>query len=421
MAMTIKVTTLTNGLRVASDTIAGMESVSIGFWLGVGTRHEPDAANGVAHLVEHMLFKGTPTRDSFAISSAMEDVGGHLNAYTTRESTAYYAKVLKADVNLAADVLSDMLLHASLDETELARERGVILQEIGQSLDQPDDVVFDLLAKQTYPHSGMGKPILGTAEIIRSLPRPAMQAYIQDHYTARQTVFAAAGAIEHEALVALAEKHLAAMPSGVIAGKTTEAFHSGDAREQREIEQLHAVISFKSLPYHAPEYYALQVLSTLLGGGMSSRLFQEVREKRGLVYSISSYVSAHSDGGQFGIYAGTDPERIEELLPVVAEQLLLVTKEVREEELNRAKAQLRASLFMMQESNMARAERLSYNLLCFNRIVPSQEVMDKINAVTLDSIHAIARTLLAHPPATAFVGPLAKVAEGDRIAGLFKL
>lgn len=415
----INVTTLSSGLRVATDTIANMETVTLGLWAGVGTRHEEEADNGVAHLVEHMLFKGTARRSAFDISSQMEDVGGHLNAYTTRESTAYYAKVLKADAPLAADILCDMLQNAALDEEELDRERGVIIQEIGQSLDQPDDVIFDLAARTAYPDSGMGRPVLGTADIIRRLPKVRMQHYIRAHYAAPQIIFAASGAITHEAHLALAEQHLSNLGTVAQTKKDKARFQSGDVREARDIEQLHAVISFNGITYHDPDYFAVSVLSTLLGGGMSSRLFQEVREKRGLVYSIYSYASAHSDGGQFGIYAGTDPQRIQELLPVVAQEMHKVTHSVSEAEVKRAKAQLRASILMAQESTMSRAEKLAYNLLMFNRIIPADEIQAKIEAVTAADITRIAANILKIPPVTAFVGPLDQVPAGDAVATLF--
>lgn len=417
--MTIQVTTLPNGLRVASDTIANMESVSIGLWAGVGTRHEEEADNGVAHLVEHMLFKGTQRRSAFQISAEMENVGGHLNAYTTRESTAYYAKVLKNDAALAADLLCDMMLNATLDEEELTRERGVILQEIGQSHDQPDDVIFDHLAATMYPASGLGRPVLGTPEIIRNLPRARLQHYINTHYAAPRMVFAASGAITHEALVGFAEKHLAGLHAKVSVPVDQVSFTSGDTREARDIEQLHVALAFKGVSFHHPDYYGISLLSTLLGGGMSSRLFQEVREKRGLAYSIYAYASAHSDEGQFGVYAGTDPARINELLPVVAEQMHLVTRDVSEEELQRAKAQLRSSLLMAQESTMSRAEKLSYNLLMFDRIIPNDEIVAKIEAVTCTDIQRIMQDLLRVAPVSAFVGPLEHVPDGAAVEKRF--
>lgn len=417
----VKMTVLGNGLRVATDTMPGVESVSLGFWVGVGTRHEPEDANGVAHLVEHMLFKGTPTRTAFDISAQMEDVGGHLNAYTTREVTAYHAKVLRQDVPLATDILSDMLLRATLDEAELGRERGVIIQEIGQSIDQPDDIIFDLVQATSYPGAGLGRPVLGTAETIRSLPRAKMQDYIGAHYAAPQIVLAAAGAVEHDHMVELAARYCAEMNRAGKPHGDSAAFQGGDVREARDIEQLHALVTFNSVSYHHPDYYALSVLSTLLGGGMSSRLFQEVREKRGMVYSIYSYASAYADGGQFGVYAGTGPDQIAELLPVVAEELHKATHDITEAEVVRAKAQLRASLFMAQESTMARAEKLAYNQLVYNRMIPNAEIIAKIEAVTVADLQRVMKTLLAGSPAAGFVGPMASVPDADRVARLFAL
>jgi predicted Zn-dependent peptidase len=418
--MAVQITTLPNGLRVATDTMEGFDSAAIGLWVAVGTRYEEEAENGIAHLVEHMLFKGTKRRSAFEISAEMENVGGHMNAYTTRESTTYHARVLKDDVPLAADILCDMMRNATLEESELERERGVIIQEIGQSYDQPDDIIFDHAQKKFYPHSGLGRPVLGTEEIIRSLPRARLQNYIEAHYTADQMIFAASGGVEHGQIVGLAQKYLSDLRPKAATVRDKTIYGGGDAREARDIEQLHALIMFEGVSYYEPDYYGLSVLSTLLGGGMSSRLFQEVREKRGLVYSIYSYVAAYRDGGQFGIYAGTDPKRIQELLPVVAEQMQLLTQEVTEEELKRAKAQLRSSLFMAQESAMNRAEKIAYNLLIHNRIVPSKETLDKIEAVSVADIKRLALRLLKGKPVSAFVGPLEQVPEGDKVEAIFR-
>ncbi len=417
--MPVQLTTLDNGLRVTTDAMEGVESVSLGLWIGVGTRHEDPVNNGVAHLVEHMLFKGTKRRSAFDISAQMEDVGAHLNAYTTREVTAYHAKVLRQDAALAADILCDMLQNAQLDIGELEKERGVIIQEIGQSMDQPDDIIFDHVQSVSYPDSGLGRPILGTVDLIKNMPRQAMLDYIGTNYAAPQIVFAAAGAINHDQIVDLANKFCSELPKESKVRGDTAAFTSGDAREEREIEQLHALLSFNGVSYHHPDYFALSVLSTLLGGGMSSRLFQEVREKRGLVYSIYSFMSAYSDVGQFGIYAGTDPSRVGELLPVVAEQMKLVLDHVSEEELRRAKTQLRASLFMAQESTMARAEKLAYNQLMYQRRIDNPEIIEKIDRVTIDDIKRVMRHILAQAPVTGFVGPLHNVPDGDAIARRF--
>ncbi|MBI3418654.1 MAG: insulinase family protein [Proteobacteria bacterium] len=417
--MTINLTTLDNGLRVATDSMEGVESASLGLWVGVGTRHEEAEDNGVAHLVEHMLFKGTTRRSAFDISAQMENVGGHLNAYTTREATAYHAQVLKSDVPLAADILCDMMQNATLDEKELDRERGVIIQEIGQSMDQPEDVLFDLVQKKAWGEAGLGRPVLGSPEIIGKIPRARLQHYMANHYAAPQMIFAAAGALDHAAIVKLAEDNLSRLALKPLTQPDPASFSGGDVREERDIEQLHALIAFKGLSWADDDYYALCVLSTLLGGGMSSRLFQEVREKRGLVYSIYSYVSAFGDGGMFGIYAGTDPMKIQELLPLVAGELRGVTKNVTEEELSRAKAQLRASLFMAQESSMARAERLASNLLMYERIVGHGEIVAKIEAASADDMKRLAQNLLKNLPVTGFVGPLSQVPAGDGVAKSF--
>ncbi len=419
--MAIQITTLPSGLRVVTDSMEYVETASIGLWVGVGTRHEEESDNGVAHLVEHMLFKGTARRSAFDISAEMENVGGHLNAYTTRESTAYYAKVLKQDVALAADILCDMMQHASLDNDELDRERGVIIQEIGQSIDQPDDIIFDHLQKTAYPDSGLGRAVLGSADIIRALPRERLAHYIRSHYAGPQMIFVAAGAVNHDQMIDYAHTHLTDIPSVSKTEMETAEFHSGDIREARDIEQLHVAVAFDGLSFLDKDYYALSVLSTLLGGGMSSRLFQEVREKRGLVYSIYSFVAAQKDSGTFGIYAGTDPDKINELLPVVAEQFHTITHDVSLEELNRAKAQLRSSLFMSQESTMSRAEKLAFNQLMYNRDIPNAEILQCIEAVTQEDIKRLARQLMDKAPASAFVGPLTHVPAGDTIAQAFEL
>jgi predicted Zn-dependent peptidase len=413
--MTSKITVLPNGLRVVTDTMENVETVSMGLWVGVGTRHEEEADNGVAHLVEHMLFKGTERRSAFDISAQME------NAYTTRETTAYYAKILKQDIDLTADVLCDMMQNATLDPGELERERGVVVQEIGQSIDQPDDIIFDHLQAVSYPQSGLGRAILGTSDIIKNIPRDRLTGYIKTNYAAPNIVFAAAGAVHHDHIVDLATKYLDKIPSVSGTHMDPAKFHSGDMREAREIEQLHVALAFDAISYSHEDYFALSVLSTLLGGGMSSRLFQEVREKRGLVYSIYSFVSAYKDGGQFGIYAGTDPLRVDELLPVVAEQMHLLTKGVTDEELNRAKAQLRSSLFMSMESTMSRAEKLAFNQLIYNRIIPNSEILAKIEAVSAADMQRLAVQLLQGLPVSAFVGPLGKVPSGDVVGAAFKM
>ncbi|CAK0767919.1 Uncharacterized zinc protease SCO5738 [uncultured Gammaproteobacteria bacterium] len=402
----VRVTTLDNGLRVATDTMAGVETVTLGAWVGVGTRNEQPEVNGVAHLLEHMLFKGTAQRSASAISERIENVGGQLNAYTTREHTAYYAKVLSEDVALAVDLLSDMIQHSLFDETDLARERAVVLQEIGQAIDTPDDIVFDHFQATAFPQQALGRPVLGSAETVGGLERSHLLHYLNSHYGGSGMVFAAAGRIEHDALVDLANKLFCDLPQTSTVAPEFGGYRGGDFREERDLEQVHLILGFNGVGVHDPDYYAHSVFSTLLGGGMSSRLFQEVREKRGLVYSIYSFAGSYRDGGVFGIYAGTGPDEVNKLVPILCEQLIKVAEDVSEDELNRARAQLKAGTLMALESTMSRCEHLGQQLLVYDRPVPTEEVVSKIMAVDLAAVRRVARRLREKLPTVAALGPI---------------
>ncbi|CAO3400035.1 M16 family metallopeptidase [Azospirillum palustre] len=412
----IRVTTLPNGLRVATDTMPDVQSVSLGCWVGVGTRNEAASVNGVAHLVEHMLFKGTSRRSAFRISEEIENVGGQLNAYTTREQTAYYAKVLHEDAPLALDILSDMIQHSTLDAEELVRERTVVLQEIGQSADTPDDIIFDHFQSTAYPGQAIGRPVLGSAEIVGSLPREALVDYIAGHYGAPGMVLSAAGRIEHDRMVDLAFKAFGDLPSGAPPKPETARYTGGDFREDRDLEQMHLVLGFDGVGVHDPDFYAHSVLSTLLGGGMSSRLFQEVREKRGLVYSIYTFTGGYHDGGLFGVYAGTGEDEVAELVPVVCDEIAKVGADVTEDEVARARAQLKAGTLMALESTMSRCEQLGQQILIYDRPVSVDEIVAKIDGVDRESVVKAASRLRASRPTVAALGPIAKLESYDRIA-----
>ncbi|MBP2310884.1 M16 family metallopeptidase [Azospirillum soli] len=414
--MTIRVTTLPNGLRVATDTMPDVQSVSLGCWVGVGTRNETAAVNGVAHLVEHMLFKGTERRSAYRISEEIENVGGQLNAYTTREQTAYYAKVLHEDTALALDIIADMLQHSKLDEDELVRERTVVLQEIGQSVDTPDDIIFDHFQSTAYPGQSLGRPVLGSADIVGALPRSALVEYIDGHYSAPGIVLAAAGRLEHDRLVEMALKSFGNLSGKLVPEGEGARYVGGDYREARDLEQMHLVLGFDGVGVHDPDYYAHSVLSTLLGGGMSSRLFQEVREKRGLVYSIYTFTGGYRDGGLFGVYAGTGEDEVTELVPVVCDELVKVAEDVTEDEVMRAAAQLKAGTLMALESTMSRCEQLGQQLLVYNRPVPVEEIVTKINAVDRDAVVRVAKRLRASRPTVAALGPIDRLESYDRIA-----
>jgi predicted Zn-dependent peptidase len=404
--MTVRVTTLDNGLRVATDGFDTVDSVSLGMWVGVGTRHERPETNGVSHMLEHMAFKGTERRSAQDIAREIEAVGGHLNAYTSREVTAYYARILKEDVPLAVDVIADILQKSVFDAKELERERTVILQEIGQAADQPDDLIFDLFQEAAYPGQPLGRPVLGSAEVVKSLTRGQVAGYMREWYRAPRMVLAAAGRVEHEAFVDLAEQAFRDLANGAGMAPEQSRYSGGDSRRPRELEQVHLVLGFEGVSFCDPDFYASQVLSTLLGGGMSSRLFQEVREKRGLVYSVYSFASTYLDGGLFAIYAGTGEKQVGELIPVVCDELRKVGESVEEEEVTRTRAQLKAGLLMSRESTSVRCEQLAQHLLVHGRPLPVSEVVEKIESVDDAAISRVARRLLAAPASFAAVGPV---------------
>ena len=415
----VRVTTLPNGLRVATDTMSQVESVSVGAWIGVGARHEPARVNGVAHMLEHMAFKGTERRSALAIAEEIEAVGGYLNAYTGREQTAYYGKVLAADVPLAIDILADILQHSAFDPQELERERQVILQEIGQAEDTPDDIIFDHFQAAAFPSQALGRPVLGSAEIVGSLKREEIKGYMQSHYGLGTMLISAAGKIEHDHLVDLVGRHFDALGPSERAKPEPAAYAGGERRDERDLEQAHVVLGFPSVGYHHPDHHAFQVFSTLFGGGSASRLFQQVREKRGLAYSIYSFASAFLDGGVFGIYAGTSPEQVTELMPVLAEELATVAATLSEAELKRARTQLKAGMLMSRESTGNRAETLANQMLIFGRPVPIAETVAKIDAVDAAAIRRVAGLLRSGKPTVAAVGPLQALESYERLSDRF--
>ncbi len=414
------VTRLPSGLTIVSDAMAGVETVSVGVWVDVGTRNEPAEINGVAHLLEHMAFKGTERRSARDIAEEIENVGGHLNAYTSREHTAYYAKILKDDVPLAVDILADILQASRFDEEELERERTVILQEIGQAQDTPDDLIFDEFQEQAYPDQPMGRPVLGAADIVRTMPRDRVAAYMRDHYTADRMVVSAAGAIDHDRLVALIEPAFAGLQNRPAPPVEPARYQGGDRRMLDDLEQVHIVLGFPTCSYREPDYYTASVLATLVGGGMSSRLFQEIREKRGLVYSIYSYVSAFADGGLFSIYAGTGEKEIADLIPALCTSLIETADSLTEPEIARARAQIKSSLLMGLESSSSRAEHHANQLLIYRQPVSTEELVAKIDAVDQTSVARLARSLFTAPPTLAALGPISHLEPFEKIADRLK-
>ena len=417
--MTTQLATLANGLRVATDRIDTVDTVSLGIWVDVGTRHEQADINGVAHFLEHMAFKGTARRSALTIAEEIEAVGGHLNAYTSRESTAYYAKVLKEDVQLALDILSDILQNSTFQPEEIERERAVILQEIGQANDTPDDIVFDHFQECAYPDQAMGRPVLGSPEIIRKIERETVIGYLRKHYGAQRMVLAAAGHVDHERLAELADNLLGGLPAERPATTEPAYYAGGDRREQRDLEQLHLVLGFPGVVLGDPDYYAASVLSTALGGGMSSRLFQEIREKRGLVYTIHSFVHGYSDGGLFGIYAGTGEAEAAELVPAICNEVIRIEDGLTPVELNRAKTQMKAGLLMSLESSSARCEQLAQHLLIHGKPFDPLDIVGRIEMVDDAAIRRVVARWRSAPPTLAALGPLSGLEEFDSIRDRF--
>ena len=409
MSDAVEITRLPSGLLVVTESMSRVETVSIGAYVAAGTRNEAAADNGASHFLEHMAFKGTERRSAAEIAIEVENVGGHINAYTAREQTAYYLKLLKEDLALGADIIGDILTHSTFAPEELERERGVILQEIGQANDTPDDIIFDHFQETAFPSQPMGRPTLGTEAGIKAMTREQLTGYMRRHYAAGNTLVAAAGNLEHRTVVDLVQKHFADLPADLPPPFDPGVYAGGEFREERDLDQVHIVLGFPSVPFTDPDYYAALLLSTLLGGGMSSRLFQEIREKRGLVYSIYSFASPFLDSGLFGIYAGTGEDEAKELMPVTLEELRRVQQNVTPDELARARAQVKANLLMSLESTGSRCEQLARQMQVFGRILPTAESVARLNAVDLDAIRRVAARIFRGKPTLAAVGPAANV------------
>lgn len=415
MTDNVNITTLDNGLRVVTAEMNSVETVSAGVWVEAGARFEAASVGGVSHVLEHMTFKGTHTRTAKSLAEEIEAVGGHINAYTSRENTAYYAKTLKEDLGLALDVCADLVQNATLDSDEFERERGVILQEIHQANDTPDEVVYDLFQMAAYPDQPLGRPVLGTLDGISNMKRDTMQGYMTDYYRSGSMVVAATGKLEHNQVVDLAnDKFLNATP-GKGPDHPRAKYVGGDKREVRDIEQVHLVLGFEGFGYMDDDYYAAGVLSGLFGGGMSSRLFQEVREKRGLVYSVYSFFSPYAESGLFGIYAGTGEKEVAELIPVVADEISKLTQGISEEEINRAKAQIKSSVVMSLESTSSRAEQLARQMMVYGRAIDIDEAVQKIEAVSEADLIRVAERFFATPLSMAAVGPIGKLESFEKI------
>ncbi|MAU97583.1 MAG: peptidase M16 [Fulvimarina sp.] len=419
--MSVEITRLANGLTIATETMPTLESAALGIWVKAGARDEMANEHGIAHLLEHMAFKGTSRRTARQIAEQIEDVGGDLNAATSVETTSYYARVLKNDVPLAIDILTDILVDSRFDEAELEREQQVILQEIGAAEDTPDDIVFDHFQEAAFKSQIIGRPILGTRQTVKSFTPDDLRAYLARHYGPDRMVVAAAGAVSHKAVV---EQVSAALGSGATpappanGAREPATYVGGEFRQSRDLADAQMVLGFEGRPYYARDFYASQVLSLILGGGMSSRLFQEVRERRGLCYAIYAFHWSFSDTGIFGIHAATGEEELAELAPVIVDELLEAASGISEAEVTRARAQMRASLLMSQESPASRAGQIARQLMFNGEVIPNEELIARLDAITAPRLADLAgRIFSGSRPTLAAIGPLSRLPDLDDICG----
>ncbi|WP_375465166.1 M16 family metallopeptidase [uncultured Methylobacterium sp.] len=416
----LRVTVLDNGVTVATEAMPGVATATLGVWVGAGSRHERTDEGGLSHLIEHMAFKGTRTRSAQRIAEDIENLGGEINAATSAEGTSYTARVLGEDVGTALDVIGDILTDSVFDAGELAREKGVILQEYAAIEDTPDDVVYDAFTEAAFPDQPIGRPIIGRPETIRSFGEAGIRAYLAREYTPDRIVVAAAGAVEHAAIAAAAERHFGAMPRGAAPEAIPGVYGGGERRMPRKLEQANLVIGLPGLSFRDAGYYALHMFAQVLGGGLTSRLWQEVRETRGLAYEIQAFHWPFSDCGLFGIGAGTSGADLPELVEVTLAATARAARDLDAVEIARAKAQLKVSLLSALETPGGRIERNARQLLAWGRVIPAGEVIAKVDAVTVEDVRAAGLRAQSGAPTLAAIGPIRKLPSLDRIAAALR-
>ncbi|AHF82797.1 peptidase M16 [Rhizobium leguminosarum bv. trifolii WSM1689] len=416
--MTVECTRLKSGLTVVTETMPHLESVALGVWIKSGSRNETDNEHGIAHLLEHMAFKGTARRTARQIAEEIEDVGGEVNAATSTETTSYYARVLKDYVPLAVDILADILTESAFEEEELEREKQVILQEINAANDTPDDVVFDRFSEAAYRDQTLGRAILGTPETVVSFTPQQIRGYLGRNYTTDRMFVVATGAVQHEEFLRMVEDRFASLPTAPSAPPVMEParYIGGSVREPRDLMDAQILLGFEGKPYHARDFYCSQILANILGGGMSSRLFQEVREFRGLCYSVYAFHWGFSDTGIFGIHAATGGENLPELVPVIIDELHKSADAIHQKEIERARAQIRAQLLMGAESPAARAGQIARQMMLYGRPISNPEMMERLEGITIERLTDLAGRLFYDTvPTLSAIGPLEQLAPMEDI------
>ncbi|MBH0238174.1 M16 family metallopeptidase [Methylobrevis albus] len=416
--MVVETTTLPNGITVVSHAMPHLASSALGVWVAAGSRTELPTESGISHLLEHMAFKGTSRRTAAGIAEEIENVGGEVNAATSIESTSYYARVLAGDVPLALDILADILQDSTFDPDELGREKHVITQEIGATQDTPEDLVFDCFQEAAFPGQPIGRPILGSVDTVSGFDPAALRGYLARQYVGPRTVVAAAGKVDHDELVALSREKFAAYPDALPPKDAPAVYVGGEHREERDLMEAQLVLGFRGSSYHGGDFTTAQIAASVLGGGMSSRLFQEIREKRGLCYSVYSFHWSFEDDGLFGIHAATGEEDAATLTSAIIDELQRAADGITEVEVARARAQLRAGLLMTLESPAGRAAQIARHVMFHGRPLPLDEVVQRINAVTAESVRDyIGHTITTAAPTLSAIGPIGRLQGLDEIAG----
>ncbi len=420
--MSVRLDQLNNGMRVVTQNMPHVETVSLGVWVKAGARTEDNNEHGISHFLEHMAFKGTPSRSAREVVEEIEDKGGYLNAATSFDTTYYYARVLKEDTNVALDILADILQNPLFSSSDIDRESEVILQEIGASQDSADDVVFDMAQQAAFSDHALGRPILGTQQSVASFNASMLHTYMGKHYTTGNMVVSAAGAVDHDDILKRSEEMFSSLNQTSPVTEEKAVYRGGVKQAGKQFEQSHIIVAFEGLPYVHEDYYAKQVFSALFGGGMSSRLFQEAREERGLCYSIDTYCWGLSDTGLFGIHSATSPEHLSELSDVIVNELKKIADEGPDEkELARSKAQLKAGLLMSLESTGSRAEQLARQVLAFDEPRKTEELIARVDSVTSDQVRDLIRSIMTNStPTCAGVGDFAGFKGYEWLVDQFK-
>ena len=416
----LKTSTLNNKIRIITDSYDHADSVSLGVWVSVGARFETKDLNGISHMLEHMAFKGTTSRSSYQISKEIEDVGGFINAYTGKNMTAYYVRVLKEHQEKGLDIIADILQNSIMDKEELAKEKGVIIQEINMQNDTPDELVFEYFNEVAYPNQPLGRAILGTCETVKSISSEQLLEYMHNQYTTERIIISASGAVNHDDFVNACTQKFTSFKNHKMPKAKKATYKGGEKRVIKSHEQVNLVLGFESAPYTSNDYYTTKILASILGGGMSSRLFQEIREKRGLVYSIYAFNSAETDTGVFGVYAGTGEKEVKELMPVLCDELLKLPHTLTEEEIERSKARLRANILMRLENISSHAEMNAIDTILFGRIIPKEEVINQIQAVQKSDLERVAKSIISGTPTLAALGPIKEVMPMNKIIDRLK-